>query len=48
MFAEIPVLHANGSLGFTLAAKAFGTATLTVVLRDDAGKSLYLHKIITL
>jgi len=31
------VLFSNGSLAFKLAARAFGTATLTVVLSDDAG-----------
>ncbi len=32
-----PVISANGTLSFTPAANAFGTATITVILMDDGG-----------
>ena len=37
LFAVTPTLHANGTLEFSLAPKAFGTAILKVTLRDDGG-----------
>lgn len=37
LFAEQPTISADGTLSFTPAAGKFGTATITVELRDDAG-----------
>jgi hypothetical protein len=37
LFASGPAISANGTLSYTLAAGVCGEATLTVVLRDDAG-----------
>ncbi len=37
LFQLLPEIAANGTLRFTPAANAFGTATITVRLRDDGG-----------
>jgi hypothetical protein len=37
LFSRQPVLAASGDLAFTPAANAFGTATVSVVLRDSGG-----------
>jgi hypothetical protein len=37
LFAAGPVIAPDGTLSFTPAANAFGTATITVVLEDDGG-----------
>ena len=37
LFSVLPTIDANGNLTYTTAANAFGTATVTVVLRDNGG-----------
>ncbi|MGQ1911328.1 PKD domain-containing protein, partial [Marinifilum sp. RC60d5] len=37
LFSSQPAMDAGGNLNFTLADDAFGTATVTVILKDDGG-----------
>lgn len=37
LFAVMPAMDSQGTLTFTLARNAYGTATLTVILTDDGG-----------
>ena len=37
LFSNQPAISADGTLGYTPAANAFGTATLSVTLHDDGG-----------